>query len=161
MSDQGSERACARTESHLTRRTLLSAAVAAPMVAVPAVAEPHPDAELLAAWNSYRQAYRDYDAACALLPDGGTETDHAPFCRRIDTHQAKIEQLPARSLAGIAVKLRFLFAQQLMTINAHRSATYDEPMTAELAAEMDTDDKILWSLIRDVECMATSKEKPI
>lgn len=160
MSNQGSERACARSKSHLTRRSLLSAAVAAPLAAgeVIMTAVVPPDAELLAAWAAYRQAHRDFDAACAHLPDGGGAADLAPFQRRIDAHQIKLEHLPARSMAGVAVKLRFLFAQQLMTADAHRAAVYGAPLSAELAADMDADDAVMWSLIRDVDHLAASKE---
>lgn len=137
-------------------RRLLAAATAAPVIAATAAvaAAEHDDAELLAAWRGYQQAYRDFNAACDLLPNGGTEKDHAPFCRRIDAHQDKIEELPARSMAGVAVKLRLLFACQVMSIDAHAAAIYGAPVSSELVAEMDADDNLLWRLIGDVERVA-------
>lgn len=65
MSDQGSERARARTKkSHLSRRALLSAAAAAPMVAAVAVCAESADTDLAALFRRWADAQtRVYDLA--------------------------------------------------------------------------------------------------
>lgn len=140
----------------IARRRLLGAVAAAPVIAATAsvAAAEHDDAELLAAWRGFQQAHRDLDAACERLPDGGTDEDHAPFKRRLDALQARIEAIPALGMAGVAVKLRMLFSDQVATDAAFRTAILDEPMSAQLADEMDTSDHVFWRLIQNVEALA-------
>lgn len=143
----------------IARRRLLGAVAAAPVIAATAsvAAAAHDDTELLAAWRGFQQTYREFEAACALLPNGGTETDHAPFKRRLDALQARIEAIPALGMTGVALKLRMLFADQVETDAAFRTAIFDEPMSAQLADEMDTSDHVLWRLVQNVEALADGR----
>lgn len=140
----------------IARRRLLGAVAAAPVIAATAsvAAAEQSDAELLAAWRGFQQVHYDFDAACERLPDGGTNEDHAPFWRRMNEFQEKIETLSAHSMAGVAVKLRLLFAEQNPMIDAQRSAIHGAPLSPELAADMDENEQMLWRLIGDVERLA-------
>lgn len=140
----------------IARRRLLEAVAAAPVIAATAsvAAATHDDAELLAAWRGFQQAHREFEAACALLPNGGTDEDHAPFKRRLDALQARIEAIPALEMAGVALKLRMLFADHVETDAAFRTAIFNEPMSAQLADEMDFGDHVFWQLIENVEALA-------
>ena len=140
----------------IASRRLLGAVAAAPVIAATAsvAAAGHTDAELQAAWRGFQQTYREFEAACALLPNGGTDENHAPFWRRMNEFQEKIETLSAHSMAGVAVKLRLLFAEQNPMRDAQRSAIHGAPLSPELADEMDDNEQMLWRLIGDVEALA-------
>lgn len=121
-------------------------------------AEPHPDAELLAAWEAFIQANRDFERAYAAMPNGGKEKDHEPYYRVIDFHRERIERLPAFTPAGVAVKLRHLLAANMECMASFDTAVYGEPVSATLAGSFDEDYRyaMMWRLIQDVERMATT-----
>jgi hypothetical protein len=144
----------------IARRRLLGAVAAAPVIAATistVAAADRDDAKLLAAWSDYQQAHRDFDAACERLPDGGTNIDHAPFQRRLDAIQARIEATPALGMAGVAVKLRMLFSDQVATDAAFQTAILNKQMSAQLFDEMDAGDRVFWRLIQNVEALADGR----
>ncbi|WP_044561465.1 hypothetical protein [Azospirillum sp. B4] len=136
-----------------SRRGLLSAAVAMPVIAAAgssgAITDAHdPDAALLSAWKNYKDAWRMLDGQSA----DSTEAELEPFHEVKDRVAGQIEELPARTTAGIAIKLRYLLM------------AYNESRLMELAIiqnhscdrdELDGDwrDKMLWCLIQDVDRM--------
>lgn len=149
----------------ITRRALLAtAAVAAPLAALmtgaPAVAgtfSAHPDAALLAAWAGYVRAHRDLDQVIEVLPDGGTDEDHKPYYDAIDFYSSQIEHIPASTVDGFAVQLRYLFAVRKECIASFDAAVRGEPLTNELAAELELDhrDKMLWGMVQAANALAT------
>jgi hypothetical protein len=140
----------------LTRRRVLAGAaagVAATAVAVPALAGAitHPDAALLATWSNYMKAYRAFDHAYdVLLPDGGTDADHEPHYQAIEFYEDQIERHQASTVDGFAVQLRYLFAKNMGCADSLRAAVYGEPVSEDLAAELDLAplDKMLWNMIQ-------------
>ncbi|MBK1837330.1 hypothetical protein JHL17_07880 [Azospirillum sp. YIM B02556] len=136
--------------SHPTRRAILAGTASACLqLAALAllVATPHPDAELLAAWNDYVSAHRAHDQAFADNPDGSDE-DFEPYWEVIDGHAARIRRLQALTLKGFAVQLRFLFAARVEYRSSFRAAIYGEPADAEMIEELETDwrDEMLWRM---------------
>lgn len=92
------------------RRTLLTAAAAAPVAFSWSAdaATPHPDAALLALWEDYGAAAREAEAIG--LPDDCNLDDEAPVWKRVDALRDRIERTPAKTLDGVAVKIRHLLA---------------------------------------------------
>lgn len=143
----------AHSNTQLTRRKALfglgAMVVAAPVVALAAPpAAAHPDAALLAAWDGYRAAWHAFDSAVELLPGGGTEEDHAPYLAAIESCIQQIETLPASTVDGLAVQLRYLFAALLESQDALDAGVYGAPVTAGLAADLKGDDRyrMLWTM---------------
>ena len=125
----------------MNRRHFIRAAVSgvaaisttAALSALPIAAAAHPDAELLAAWASYRKVW------CALngLPAGAPRSQVEPLGVAEHECAAKIEQLPARTLAGIEVKLRHLYGLYGETTEAQRAAIDGGLAGADAACEDD------------------------
>lgn len=133
-----------------TRRAILAGTASAclPLAVLPTLAAtPHPDAELLAAWNDYVAAHRAHDQAFADNPDGSDE-DFEPYWEVIDGYAARIRRLQAFTFEGFAVQLRFLFAARVEYRSSFRAAIYGEPVDAEMTEEMETDwrDEMLWRM---------------
>ena len=143
----------------LSRRAALAGAAALPLAATtPVAALSNPDAELLAAWDGFVRANREFKRAYAALPNGGTDAEHEPYYRVIDFHRERVEGLPARTAAGVAVKLRLLFSMQMGCIASFNTAVYGEPVSDKLAASLGEElhGSMLWRLIQDVERMAAN-----
>jgi hypothetical protein len=120
----------------MNRRRLLTLAVAgvavipatAALPALPVVADAHPDADLLAAWSSYRENWLET----------GSEGEFA----------SQIERLPAHTAAGLAVKLEFLFMHYGETEGAERAVMSGRLAGAENVCE-DYRHRLLFDLISD------------
>ena len=110
-----------------TGAATLPAAVA--FTATPTIAGAHPDAELLAAWSSYKKSWLET----------GTEGEFA----------SQIEQLPAHTVAGLAVKLEFLFMHYGETLEAERAVMSGHLADAGGICE-DYRHRLLFDLISDV-----------
>lgn len=112
----------------------------------PTLEASNPDAELLAAWEDYVRACRALD----MRPRGTTDAEDEPFFRKVDSCGDRIEQAVARTMEGLAVQLRYLFAAHMEDIDAERAAIYCEPATDELLETLDLEprDKLLWNIMQ-------------
>lgn len=110
--------------------------------------DPHPDAELFQAWTGFVEAARGLRAC----PDDSEEA-HEPFHAAMDRHRQCLSRTPARTIAGLAVKLRLAFTNQ----EGEDRATYDfmlhgGPRPDDLL-EYD-DAALLWGSMEDAERLA-------
>ncbi|WP_372400740.1 hypothetical protein ABMY26_36545 (plasmid) [Azospirillum sp. HJ39] len=139
----------------MTRRTLLASAVASgPAIAVAAAGSaaavdftPSSDTALLIAWSDHVTATRRRDA----LPDDATDAAVAQCDEMDDAARALVESHPARTNAGILIKLRYLF-ETFGGSDAHAAAAMElRPPTS--ACLEDHRHRLLWALITDIERM--------
>lgn len=110
--------------------------------------DPHPDAELFRAWTGFVEAARGLRAC----PDDSDEA-HEPFYAAMDRCRECLSHTPARTIAGLAVKLRLAFTNQ----EGDDRATYDfmlhgGPRPHDLL-EYD-DAALLWGAMEDAERLA-------
>ncbi len=106
------------------------------------------DAELLAAWNGFVKACRARDDSA----EDWTEVEDDAHTPVVDSFRAALEEFPASTAAGLAVKLRYLFASSCGSVAAFAAAVYGAPITDDMLA--DPCDRMLWGMIEDAECMA-------
>ncbi|WP_431855296.1 hypothetical protein [Azospirillum sp.] len=110
-----------------------------------------PDAELLNLWETYKQQFRFIDT----LPEGDTPERDAAYEASYATED-RIEATPARTAAGIAVKLRLLFR------GFHESQEADAAVIegADMPAELLTDcrERMLWKLVGEVDHIAAAPQ---
>lgn len=129
-----------------SRRALLTGAAGAALaIAAPLAVEaamPHPDAELLAAWEAYVAGF----TALEFAPEDDDEREH--FWAPIDAAGAKIETIPARTHAGYAVKLRYLFDKFDGSAAGQDFALFNGPQPDTL---QDAWLGMLWSMVEHAE----------
>ena len=135
----------------LTHATLpVAAAVAFTVPAALVRAEASPDAELLAAFEEWRRATLVADR----LPIDIPEDESKPYDDAVDRAGDQVEDLPARTLHGIAIKLRYLFAKR-----GEQAVHYGAILSGAKIASGDLPDprdRMLWNLINDLERMASA-----
>lgn len=129
-----------------TRRNILRGLAAAPAVAVavsalPAHAARDPDAEIIAAWKRWREAF-------AL-------SEQEPDWSLIDAQEAIIHRTPARTPKGAAIKLWVALAHR-WTSSDGEDACYRGDLNFIAATEhkCDWDERLLISALRSLEGMA-------
>lgn len=137
-----------------SRRAVLKAGAAlvtAGTAAAPAMAlaDPHPDAELLKAWEAFLAGYQAFDT----VPDN--DEAHEPIWERIDAAAEKIRELPAYTHAGYAVKCRYLFQVFDESLGGQRFAQGEkDALLPETLGDMpDCRHKMLWKMVEQAESM--------
>lgn len=107
---------------------------------------PHPDAELLVAWDEFCQHYRTIDA----LPEN--DDVRAPHMEAMFAARDRADGRPAFTPAGALVKAKLAFIGYEETGKAADAMIYGKPYPAE-ELEKDYRDRLLWGLIGDLERM--------
>lgn len=140
-----------------SRRQLLGQAAAAGTIGSVAtvsgvlageIAQPHPDALLLEAFEHWLATNRAKDAD----PDDSDERRNAYF-DLIFAAEEGIAATRARTAAGLAVKLRVLFSADRQSAEACAFIVHGKPLPEGYLAE-DCWSRLTWSLLQDVERMA-------
>lgn len=137
-----------------TRRAFLAAslpAVAAVALAAPALsarADANPDAELLAAWRDYVQAMADYDNLPPMK-----EAELAPWSDRLNRCRDRMETIPALTMEGMGLKLRYLLASIAEHPSADDALIHGGPLTDEFLNRVNGDfrEAMLWRMIGQLE----------
>lgn len=109
----------------------------------------HPDRALLEAWDGFVQAHRTLQhARDVLLPNGGTDAEHEPYWKAVDTYADRIVEHRASTVEGFAVQLRYLFAAYMEDADADRAAFFSEPLTEDLTIALSEDyrPRVLWRM---------------
>jgi hypothetical protein len=135
---------------HQHRRALLGALAAVPLVGAGAAvaASARPDAELLQAEQDWRAAFRAWSALCRTGAEG-VETD--PLWHEQRRLVAVVIALPARTPAGIAVKIRMAFFQQNEGMEIEEFLIHDGPRPDDL---LDEDERhLMWQAIEALDAM--------
>lgn len=138
----------------MNRRSLLAAAAGAVPIAA-AAALPFPaaaagaDAELVQAFEDWRQASRDLDA----LPEDGPEDDpeRVAVWARLDDATGRLERLPALTPAGVEAKLRRLFPLLAECAEVENAMIEGRPPHPD--ALRDFRFRMIWNVIQDCERM--------
>lgn len=102
------------------------------------------DAALLSAWDDYRKAYSALFAAVGA----GEESDL--LARKLSACCSRVENIPAATMEGVLLKLRYLFAAIMESQDAIDAAVHGMPASDELLQEMSQDYRrqMLWSMIQ-------------
>ncbi|HYH39931.1 MAG TPA: hypothetical protein VD860_17045 [Azospirillum sp.] len=129
----------------ITRRAMLGGTAAA-CLAAPAIATPHPDAELLALWELYKDQWRFIDT----LPHGDCQEREDAYAA-MDATADRIEATQARSGAGIAIKLRIVFMGYYERAEGDAAIMYGATLPEN--GLLDCRDRMLWKLIEESESM--------
>lgn len=132
------------------RRELLGALAAASATAGvtgAALAGSNPDADLLKAWEDYRAAARGL-RDCPLDDEEGEVVFEDAMDRTWDI----ITDTPARTPAGIAVKIRLAFALMNEGRDAYDHLFLDEPTDGYMLEDQRY--RTLWGALEDVERLA-------
>lgn len=104
----------------------------------------HPDADLLLAYEQWRVA----KFALEVVSCGTSEA--------IEEAERRINTLPARGLAGLAVKMRLVLAGIMdSSIDAHNAFVCDGEPNEQV--KRDYYPALLWSVIEDIECRAEAE----
>ena len=123
---------------------------------------PHPDARLLAGWAAFIGAHRALDAACARLPNGGTDADHEPYYERLAGAREIIEDHNPATLAGIETLLRYV-AHELVETPSCFDAVAAPPGTAvpvEAAGASDYRDRLLLRAVAALAGLTRAQRTP-
>ncbi|WP_376957725.1 hypothetical protein ABNQ39_11390 [Azospirillum sp. A26] len=109
------------------------------------LSRPHPDSELLFAWDSYTAAATAFEVA--------SDEDGKPYETIMDTLADRIERIKARTMEGVEVQLRYVFACHMDTKDAWNSAVHDEDVSEALAAKLEGDciGRTLWAMIQNAK----------
>lgn len=124
----------------------------APAALIPAIPGSCPDGEIFAAWNDYRRAIRYFDA----LPDDHLDAEYEAYVMFVESAEDRLRTIPATTLQGLALKMRFLWAAIGEETEHYDVIIYDAPVTEE--AISDGRHRQLWEMIGDVERMAIARE---
>lgn len=132
-----------------TRRAVLAGAAFAPLstLPLPLPLTPHPDAALLDAWTDWIAATRADDAFWQTTDADVT----SPHAAAIADALTRLHGIPARTMAGALVKLRWLWLAQRGTLTAYRVFVYGDPLSPEDRADWMSNR--LWTVIADLERM--------
>jgi hypothetical protein len=138
---------------HQHRRALLGALAAVPLAgAAPALAlTGDPDAALLQAWEDWRAAQRAYIDA----PRDQSEEDHGRLWRSSEMAEDQVRELPAHTLAGLAIKLRLVFADWAIASGdpeAHEALAYGTTPTADTLESHEA--TLIWSVVELADRLA-------
>ncbi|MBP2233401.1 hypothetical protein J2847_006739 [Azospirillum agricola] len=111
-------------------------------------ATPHPDALVLAAWSEYVRVSTAFDALPLTISDEEAE----PLACELDACRDRMEGIPATTLEGVLLKLRYLFAALMESQDAIDAAIYGKPASAALlhTLSLDCRERMLWNMIQPV-----------
>lgn len=138
----------AHSASTISRRTILKSVAASALVAAPvSVTTPHPDAELLTAFEDWKRA----NIIAENLPEDMGDEERDPYWEPVWGAVRRMKELPARTPAGMAVKLRYLFASLGELTESYEAIWYGTHPSDELLS--DSRYRMLWDLIADAETM--------
>jgi hypothetical protein len=138
---------------HQHRRALLGALVAVPLAgAAPALAlTGDPDAALRLAWDDWRATMRAYIEA----PSDQSEEDHGRLWCSSESAESRVRELPAHTLAGLAIKLRLVFADWAIASGdpeAHEALSYGTTPTAYTLESHEA--TLIWSVVELADRLA-------
>lgn len=140
----------------LDRRTFIAAAAALSSVAAlpkdGITLTPHPDAELLAAFEEWKQASIIVEG----LPMGMSDADREPYEQRVNRALDLMDTLPARTPTGVAAKLGYLFASMGESGDCYDAICHNVPPMADTLSDQRF--RMLWTLIADVQRMAVQAD---
>ena len=111
-------------------------------------AQPHADADLLETFEIWLEINRAKDAD----PDDSDE-HRDPYFDVIFTAEKVITAAPALTAAGLAAKLRVLFAYDLGSLEAYDAIVHGKPLPESYLAE-DCLSRLTWGLLKDAERLA-------
>lgn len=111
-------------------------------------ASTHPDAELLTAWREYVRVFGVYNA---LPPMSVAEI--APWDVLLNTLSERVETIPARTMEGMHVKLRYLLESTEEKHLVGRVVICGDPVTEEFLNRVNRDfrPRMLWRMIQDTK----------
>ena len=154
MSDSENATTLPNVNGKPSRRTVLKAGAAlitAGTAAVPAMAAPHPDAELIQAWSDYVAIRKALQESSTTLTD---EEDEELFYRPMTVLEDKIAALPVHTHHGYAVKARMALYWSLFDWNEDplKLATHQKgPIPDE--DKLSYDSRLLWKMVEHAESM--------
>lgn len=108
--------------------------------------QPHPDAELFAAWREYVAVSGEYDAL-PFVPDA----EMGPWNERLDRCRARMETIPARTMDGMALKLRYLLAAVSENPIVIDTAVHGAPVSEAFTKRVNGDfrEAMLWRMVQE------------
>ncbi|MCW2242267.1 hypothetical protein [Azospirillum canadense] len=109
----------------------------------------HPDARLFAAWSGYVEASNAIGAGVNF--NGLSDEELEPQVRVARGYGEVIENTPAKTPRGMALKLRYRFAVNCLSIAAFNAAVHGADMHEEFLS--DPADEMLWRMIGEAERM--------
>lgn len=111
-------------------------------------ASTHPDAELLTAWQEYVRVFGEYNALPPM-----TMAEIAPWDNLLNTLSERVETIPARTMEGMHVKLRYLLESTEEKRLVGRVVICGDPVTEEFLNRVNRDfrPKMLWQMIQDTK----------
>lgn len=105
------------------------------------------DGTLRCSWGRYRSVVRRHRAMSAT----GDDRAKASVDRELLHIEERFATLPARTLAGVVLKLRFLFLALEGSPEAEAAVLAGAPLTVETLPDYRL--RALWSLIGDIEAL--------
>ncbi|MBP2311872.1 hypothetical protein [Azospirillum soli] len=108
----------------------------------------HADAELLDLWHQYMDLSRRWDA---MAKTSASDEEMEPLGKAIDRIDDRMTELPALTMAGVAVKMKRLMIRYTEAPWAVDMTFGDMP---EPHTDMDSRDWMIWKAIQDAERLA-------
>lgn len=111
-----------------------------------AKARQHPDAELFAAWREYVEVVGIYDS----MPTTMTDAEIAPWTERLDRCRDRMETIPAQTMEGVNVKLRYLLTSMTEHPSADAVLVHGQPATEAFEKRVNSDfrEAMVWRMIQ-------------